>query len=288
MSEIIHRLAVSHAVASVNKLGQLFDALGSKSSPTAGMWGAYATARDALDGRLSDPRSVKRTLAALRDNVMTIAESNLSKSLRAGERQAAAELRIYDIAPIVSDQTEQVLDQYLASVGAAFDAQAQRVNALLLSGSASLDLIAGDSVKPGILRASGLVEITTAMLTAILLYGYDSVLNGSLDERRNEFVRQAVAAIDERTTDCCLRVHGQTVLIDGLFHLTGIPRYADYLPSPPFHNYCRTGVCMVLASDADDIITSRMRSAASAELLARADGSRKVIHPANAFSGRQS
>jgi hypothetical protein len=52
---------------------------------------------------------------------------------------------------------------------------------------------------------------------------------------RGGYLKQAVAAIDQKTTDCCLRVHAQAQPLDKDFHLTGEPRYADYLPYPGFH-----------------------------------------------------
>jgi hypothetical protein len=106
----------------------------------------------------------------------------------------------------------------------------------------------------------------------------------------NEFMRQAVAAIDERTSDCCLRVNGQVVGMDEPFQLSGTPRYADALLNPGFHDYCRTSVVLVRRSEADDELSQRMRTAARDELQARGPdgGNRKRISPATATSRRRS
>jgi hypothetical protein len=99
--------------------------------------------------------------------------------------------------------------------------------------------------------------------------------------------KQAIAAIDERTTDCCLRVHGQIKDLDKPFELTGAPRFADEMMSPPFHLYCRTAQALWLERfEAAGIPTAQMRDAARAELKAREDGSRREIHPAHATSRR--
>jgi hypothetical protein len=47
--------------------------------------------------------------------------------------------------------------------------------------------------------------------------------------RKNKFSKQVEAALDARTTETCLLAHGQVVGLDDKFHLTGTPRYADYL-----------------------------------------------------------
>jgi hypothetical protein len=99
--------------------------------------------------------------------------------------------------------------------------------------------------------------------------------------------KQAIAAIDQKTTDCCLRVHGQIVDLDQPFRLTGTPRFADEMKSPPFHNFCRTSEVLYLERfEAVGVPTAEMRDAAAAEITARQDGSRQEIHPASAISRR--
>lgn len=77
--------------------------------------------------------------------------------------------------------------------------------------------------------------------------------NGVLDSvyrRVNELVdmalrKQAIAMIDTHTTETCRRVHGQIVPVRSSFKLTGTPRFADRMKSPPFHWNCRTASVMV-------------------------------------------
>lgn len=101
--------------------------------------------------------------------------------------------------------------------------------------------------------------------------------------------RQAIAAIDERTTDCCLQVHGQIRALDKPFKLTGTPRFADEMMGPPFHWFCRTAtVLYVKELEIVGKSTKEMRAAANSELKARAKtGKRVEIHPAHATSKRR-
>lgn len=52
--------------------------------------------------------------------------------------------------------------------------------------------------------------------------------------------KQAVAAIDGRTTNCCLLVHGQVRELNEPYTLKGQPRFADEMMFPAFHWRCRS------------------------------------------------
>ena len=52
--------------------------------------------------------------------------------------------------------------------------------------------------------------------------------------------KQAIAHIGSRTTDTCLRVHGQIKNIDEPYILSGQPSFARKQMLPPFHWNCRT------------------------------------------------
>jgi len=85
-----------------------------------------------------------------------------------------------------------------------------------------------------------------------------------------EVKKQAIAVVQSRTTDCCLRVHGQIVDVDEPFTLTGTPRFADRMQHPSFHWNCRTAVGMYHPSfESGGLTTANMRSSAQAELRRR-------------------
>lgn len=125
------------------------------------------------------------------------------------------------------------------------------------------------------------------------LWAAGAALAGSLyragqSQAGQQWNKQAIAAIDENTTDCCLRVHGQIQPLGQTFSLTGTPRYADRMQHPPFHGHCRTVEALYLeVFETVGVPTGAMRDAARAELEARASTGRRVeIHPANATSRR--
>jgi hypothetical protein len=146
---------------------------------------------------------------------------------------------------------------------------------------------------PAYLRDEGMRAIS-ASAPAIFgnrFEGYDFAqfgIGARVQEVLGEWGRQVVAVVDERTTDCCLKAHGQWQAMGDDFVLTGQPRYADKMPRPPFHRWCRTATALVQRQYAADDLTVEMRAAARRELIARktATPRRKVITPANAFSRR--
>lgn len=87
------------------------------------------------------------------------------------------------------------------------------------------------------------------------------------------YQKQAIAAIDGRTTPCCLRVHGQIQPLDEPFELNGRPAYSSRMQQPPFHHRCRTVI--VLHSEAMEAVgptTPALRASARAELTRRSPG----------------
>lgn len=104
------------------------------------------------------------------------------------------------------------------------------------------------------------------------------------------YKKQAIAAIDHRTTDCCLRVHGQIQPLDKPFELTGTPRYADKMDAPPFHQNCRTAISIYTERmETKGIPTAEMVDAAEAERRAREEtGVRERIWPSSSTSRRRS
>ena len=123
---------------------------------------------------------------------------------------------------------------------------------------------------------------TSSILSMFTLYEETSQATGTV------YMKQAIATIDDKTTDCCLQVHGQIQPLDKPFQLTGEPRYADEVDNPPFHWNCRTAEALYTEAMEDKGITSAdMRDAASAERRARQEtGKRVPIWPSHATSRR--
>lgn len=105
---------------------------------------------------------------------------------------------------------------------------------------------------------------TASMAMAGVLYAAGQAQTGE------RWRKQAVAVIDRRTTDCCLRANGQIQDLEQPFHLVGTPRFRDYIQHPPFHGFCRTAEALwVERFETVGVTTDQMRQAARAELTAR-------------------
>jgi hypothetical protein len=84
--------------------------------------------------------------------------------------------------------------------------------------------------------------------------------------------KQAMAVIQpDRTTQTCLKVHGQIQEIDQPYILTGKPRFARKIMYPPFHWRCRTSSVAYHPQfeETSKLTTEDMREAAKEELERR-------------------
>ena len=84
-----------------------------------------------------------------------------------------------------------------------------------------------------------------------------------------EVKKQWFSAIGKKTTDCCLRAHGQIVTVDEPFVLTGTPRFADRMLYPPGHWNCRSTSAMYHPIFEQSLYTDSLRQAARVELQRR-------------------
>ncbi len=267
MSQSEHEQAVQAALDTVNGLDDLFGALGAPDDDTRGVYAAYYLAFAALIDSLDNHTQTRAILKRLDDTVRALVERELKRALRLGEYQAREEIQIYDLN-LARERAAAgllLLVAALDAIRAELESQIAKVNALALNGIADPDLVLGDGGRVGILRPSAVVGETTQWLTTLT----HRARNEMLMNADGEFFKQAVAVVDARTTDCCLQVHGQVVALDADFDLKGTPRFADQLPYPPFHWWCRTGVVLVRAEDIDDSVTRRMLVEANQEVRAR-------------------
>jgi hypothetical protein len=100
--------------------------------------------------------------------------------------------------------------------------------------------------------------------------GGRSAIYQAAEPRGQRFAKQAIAAVDRRTTQCCLNVHGQIRPLDAPFDLSGTPQFAPQLMQPPFHWRCRT--VMVLYHPAMEAVgpaTAALRASARQEARSR-------------------
>lgn len=276
-------------------LGVLFGRmLGSARHPRGQVRATYRQTRRALAGvlELAGPVRLLETnevLTTHQRQLRTIALDAALQASRLGQGSAEAQYGFYAAArsglPEPAGASAD-LRPLLEAMDAVLTAQLAQAQALISAG-ADPALVIGDDVRLGLLQAAPIARDWSGHLGLALRAGFAAHLVGGGPVAPWPFRRQAIAALDERTTDCCLRVHGQIVDLDGRFHLTGTPRFADDLKDPPFHWYCRTSVALYLPDyDADGDLSGAMRAAARTEIAARVDGTRVEIHPASATSRR--
>lgn len=267
-------------IRAVNDLGVLFGRLGTTAHPNSPTLVAYRAANRALreslksGGGLPAARDITRQL---RQSVSAGIRPVLVAATEGGKRSAAKQLLNYKTDP--PDPLDFSLN--IAAAYEVIDASLKRqeasIAALMLTG-ADETLITGDESRQGILRASEVIA-AAAFWTASLWWG---AFSGTAEATGGNFSKQVVAALDARTTDCCLRAHGQVQPLNAPFHLTGTPRFADQIDWPPFHYWCRSSGVLYL-TNYDDGLTDRMRASAAQVLAERRAGVFKDRHPADAF-----
>jgi len=285
MTDTAHARSINASEKTTRELKALFGKLGTKENPRGRIVSAYRVARKAIKPELEagNIRAAQDILIELNISVQAAATLILQEAAILGLSQAETEAEIYalDTTPSIDPVT---IALGVNAISAQVDLQTQKTLSTLATGG-DPTLIIGDASRVGLLSPAVVVKEAANWITNIaMLTTIGAMLAPSAE---SEFMRQAIAAIDERTTDCCLRVHGQAQPIGKQFELSGTPRYADKMMHSPFHGYCRTSIALVSVKDAKDDLTGMMKSAARSELNARkATGTLVEIHPSDAFSGR--
>jgi hypothetical protein len=302
-----HERAIQNALDTGDDIKTLFDKLGSADHPRGVIMSLYRSFLREVEPHLDNPLVVREMLRTFKTRLTVAFTQVFEQAALVGANRAERDIARNDIVensallpdPILSQLTQPARD----AIASAIDAQINAVYAQLAMGRDPVSII-GDSGRVGLLSPASLLKIGKRIvaemvssardqrLEAAFVGGFGNIGGLILPDanavaKAEVYKRQAIAAIDERTTDCCLRVNGQVVGVDELFRLAGTPRYADKMADPPFHDYCRTSVALVHEDDIDDRMTSDMRKAAIAEIKAREDGSRVEINPADSKSGRQ-
>lgn len=198
-----------------------------------------------------------------------------------GERQQIYQNTLIDTPAWINDLARSMETNItrLAVAGADIDTAVSRLLASnITDGRASVFRLSGAAAQTQTSAATW----TASVLAATGLFKATQIITKTV------YMKQAIAVIDQATTDCCLRVHGQVQPLDKPFILEGTPRFADKLDSSPFHWNCRTVVSLYTEKmEEKGIPTSEMVDAAQAEMGARErTGKRETIWPAHSTSRR--
>lgn len=289
MAERDHRQAVKAALATNERIGELFAHMGTADHPRGLILVAYRNAQRALrDVYRRDGANVRlqvaEVLAGLQRDIAAAQQELLIRAVAAGRvaGRAQAEARGLDTVPqVVRADAQQ------RAWMAPLDAQLSAAIAL----DYPEDLLLGDEehaglVHPGPVARDGSRWVAGAVLLGFLAeLGLDlEALGGRIVE--SGYMKQACSAIDERTTECCLQANGQMVPLDQPFLTLGAPAWADTQDWTPFHWWCRTAIVLAYPGEEDDGVTSEMRESAANELEAREKRGRVEIHPSWSWSQR--
>jgi hypothetical protein len=266
--------------------GKLFSKIGNNSNPKGAVTTAYRNAYRALKTAMTErnrEQAVAEVLSQLKTAVAVGVRPVLQASIKYSQIYAEKQLSLFgeDVTPTTSIDLSTQVDNAMDAVIAGLDNQAARISSILIAG---LDdsLIMGDANHVGLLRPSEIITSVNFWISTLLWSNFERTLKRKVDTKEIYFDKVAVAALDQHTTDCCLRVHGQVQPIDAPFHLDGFPRYADLMDWPPFHWHCRTSIALK-RHDIDDLVIDDLKVSAEDLLQERAKGIAREIYPANAF-----
>lgn len=243
------------------------------------------------------------TAKDIRYTVQNYTRKNIELANRAGLAKSV------DMSPVLNRGANAAADgeqsymtnqsAWLASIETSIQTQAAKLRMSQAAPNEIVDRLLSEKMADGrasVWASSGNLakteEVSNVWNYAVGLLGaYLAIFNDVQEPETTDkivYMKQAIATIDERTTDCCLQAHGQIQPIDEPFQLNGTPRYADEVQDPPFHWYCRTSEALYHeAFEEFGIPTETMRSAAREELDARGeDDNRAPIYPSHATSRR--
>lgn len=276
--------SVDSAIRANDEIKKSFARFGTSEHPRGFVVAQYRSGLRAMRQALKEPDALGAAM-----DVMAGLKAGLSGSIRSelvdmtafGFEEAARQLSFYGVnaiepSPLIFNER---IDAATAAALAKVEAQEAMVKALILTGADAAQIM-GDDERAGVVRVGEVLSAATYWAAALVWEAFSWLAprqSGGLD-----FQKQAIAALDGRTTDCCLRVHAQIQPLNGRFRLTGTPRFADQMDWSPFHNRCRTAIALYLSSF-DMGLTEKMQAGANAIMAERAAGKSGDRHPADAY-----
>jgi hypothetical protein len=233
MASSAHDRAVRFASQRADGLAGLFAQIGTSDHPRGQVLSAYRAAREALRGNLSNPLAVEDTLGTLRLAVERATSEILQNAADLGLSQAESELATYGLpSPGVGAQTAEALRAVVDEL----EARLQAIRALGLAGVDEA-IVLGDASRIGIFTHGPMTRDIANWAAMLAQLGYDQAVQDSVERAgaQDEYLRQAIAAVDHKTTQTCLMINGHVASLKGDFELKGTPRFADKIHSSPFH-----------------------------------------------------
>lgn len=250
MPQPLHERSIESALKAIEELEKLFERF---RVDTSEVHKAYRTISRALKGSMTNVQIVTEALETLRSSIEKIIKGYYDKAIEIGMDQAVRDLNIYDLGK--PDDPDDIMFPALVSTLSLIERQSNLVIAISELGLDE-EYAIGDEERQGVLAPVSVINEVRFWVTT--LFGLAYVL--SIGKKMgSDAVKQAVAQIDDNTTQTCLNVHGQVVALEGTFTLTGTPRFAGKMSSSPFHRGCRTVQLIIMKKHLDDEVTKEMR-----------------------------
>ena len=276
-----YRASLRQAQRVDRELERLFGKyLGSAEHPRGAVLTAYRVAIRAIQDiyRRATPRlesEVRDVLNTLRMTLQGIARQAVGEAANLGASSAVVQVAAYQKAGVAVPVARQLADveALTASWMAAVTGQVETVATMAAAG-AEAGMVQAALVPSHISREG------SKWIASAAAIGFSGWIEGlpvvGIPIEDVKFQRQAIAAVDGRTTDCCLAVTGQIVGMDEPFKLTADPRpWGNELMRGPFHWNCRTST-VLYQEEFDDGVTDELRGLARHEKGRRAEVREKI------------
>jgi len=279
------RPSIQAALRTNRELAKLFARLGTAEHPRGKALVAYRNARRALrdvlrrhgaamtlEAWLGARYGAQEVMAGLKDSIHAVVDDTLNAAVELGWQQATVEARTWKLEPLMPFIDTVTMTNAVVGI---VEQQERGILATLATGADPALILGGDTtvglLRPDTVTREGAHWLATAAGLALI-----GALRPAMESSGRKWGKQAIAAIDARTTECCLRVHGQIVPEDKPFHTTGSPAFADYQNWSPFHWNCRTSIGMVPLDEADDDLTAMLLEQSAAEQEKRRDAKMRI------------
>lgn len=248
-------------------LKALFGQMGSTQHPRGRILRAYRNVRRGAASAFREPSpqyALREVLQGFRLEMSAHINGFLIDARSLGAQQARVDIEAWGLSQ--SGSLPRTLGPERTAWLGIVDTQIAATEA-----SPTPEYVLGGESQLGVLQPAPTIQAGAHWLssTATLFWFFGIQQPVRADNREWDWFKQAIPAIDMRTTDCCLRVAGQAVPLSEQFRLTGKPRYADNQEWSPFHDWCRTSVALVPKHLADDDLAQQLRNDAQRWIIAR-------------------
>ena len=196
--------AVKQALQTSEEIRRLFGRIGTRQYPRGLVLAAYRTALAAMRGSTDNNRLMDDALGTLRLAVIDAVMDVLNRGVDIGMHQAETELKLWGISAF---GTAGNVDDAARIVSNILDNQIQAAWTMKRMGVEEAVLL-GDAAHLGIINPTVITRETARWASMTVNDAYGSIVKQSLEKSGDagQFDKQAVAAIDDKTTDCCLKV----------------------------------------------------------------------------------